>query len=168
MCKITGVFKDVPENSHLKFNILISYPTLYRRGLDRFEHNWDSKDFYTYVLLRPGVDPGSLAAKFPSFVSRHISAERARQQESRLSLQPLAKIHLGSGRLDEAEPSGDEKALGFLVIIAFFIITIVWVNYVNLATAGSINRSREIGIRKVLGSQRSQLVGQFFCLNPRV
>lgn len=161
LCRITGVFKDIPENSHLKFNVLISWPTLHRRGIDQFEHNWDRKDFYTYVLLHPGSDPGALTAKFSSFISRHIPGEITDHRESRLSLQPLGKIHLGSDRLDEPEPAGQGKALGFLVIIAFFIVTIAWVNYINLATAGSVNRAREIGIRKVLGSKRSQLVKQF-------
>ncbi len=171
LCKITGVFKDIPDNSHIHFNILISYPTLYHRGggTDRFENNWTSKDFYTYVQLRPAADPGSLEAKLPAFIQRHIPGEKALHQESRMAMQPLLKIHLGSNRMDEPEATGNEKAMNFLIIIALFIITIAWVNYINLATAGSAGRGKEIGIRKVLGSRRSQLIKQFvveaFCLN---
>jgi putative ABC transport system permease protein len=161
LCKITGVFKDIPDNSHIKFNILISYTTLYNRGRDRFENNWGRKDFYTYVLLRPGTDPKTLEAKFPSFIQSHIPGEATLHQESRLALQPLSKIHLTSNRMDEPETTGNEKAVNFLIIIALFIITIAWVNYINLATAGSVNRAKEIGIRKVLGSQRGQLIRQF-------
>lgn len=162
LCRITGIVKDVPENSHLKFNILISWSTLYHRSRERFEQNWNRKDFYTYVLLRPGTDPTILERKLPAFTRRHIPDEQAQHQQSILSLQPLEKIHLGSGRLDEPEPTIHAKAITFLAIIAFFIIAIAWINYINLATAGGINRAREVGIRKVLGSQRSQLIRQFF------
>jgi putative ABC transport system permease protein len=161
LCKITGVCRDVPENSHLKFNVLISYSTLYKRGIDRFEHNWGRKDFYTYVQLRAGVDPSSLTARLTSFIHSHIPEETARHQLSRLSLQPLEAIHLSSGRQDEPEPTVHPKTVSFLMIIAFFIITIAWVNYINLATANSVNRAKEIGIRKVLGSGRAQLIRQF-------
>jgi putative ABC transport system permease protein len=161
LCRITGVFKDIPENSHIKFNILISYATLNHRGMPRYETDWAYKDFYTYVRLRPGTDPKTLETKFPSFISRHIPGEKAAHKESVLSLQPIQKIHLTSGLIDEPEPTGNEKAVFFLIIIAIFIITIAWVNYINLATAGSLNRAKEIGIRKVLGSQRSQLIKQF-------
>lgn len=163
LCRITGVFKDIPGNSHIKFNILISYATLYQRGngIARFENSWDRKDFYTYVRLRPGTNPKTLETKFPSFISRHIPGEKNAHQENQLSLQPIQKIHLTSHLIDEPEPTNNEKAVFFLIIIAFFIITIAWLNYINLATAGSLNRAKEIGIRKVLGSQRSQLIKQF-------
>lgn len=161
LCRITGVFKDIPENSHLKFNVLISYATLYKRSFERFEYNWQKKDFYTYVQLRPGVDPGSLEAKLPLFIQKHIPSQAALHQENRLSLQPLEKIHLSSGRQDEPEATVHEKAIGFLMVIAFFIITIAWVNYINLATVSAVNRAKEIGIRKVLGSDRARLIRQF-------
>lgn len=171
LCRITGIVKDIPENSHLKFNILISWSTLQRRngGPERFEQNWDKKDFYTYVLLRPGTDPATLERKLSAFTRLHIPGEQAQHQQSILSLQPLEKIHLSSGRLDEPETTIHAKAITFLTIIAFFIVTIAWINYINLATAGSTNRAREVGIRKVLGSRRAQLIRQFFiesfCMN---
>jgi putative ABC transport system permease protein len=163
LCKITGVFKDIPDNSHIKFNILISYTTLYHRngGKDRFENDWNKKDFYTYILLSPGTDPKRLETKFTSFIQQHIPGEKTDHQESRLALESLQKIHLGSSRMDEPEATGNGKAMYFLIIIALFIIIIAWVNYINLATAGSVNRAKEIGIRKVLGSRRNQLIKQF-------
>ena len=163
LCKITGVFKDVPENSHIKFNILISYSTLDRRrnGLSRYENAWDYKDFYTYVQLRPGTNPKLFEENFPAFINKHIPAEKSKVTESKLTLQPLTEIHLTSGLIDEPEPTGNEKAVSLLIIVAIFIITIAWVNYVNLSTVASVNRAKEIGIRKVLGSKRQQLIKQF-------
>ncbi|MHA4810990.1 ABC transporter permease [Flavitalea flava] len=161
LCQITGIFKDIPQNSHLKFNVLISYPTLYKRGINRFENAWSYKDFYTYVLLRPGTDPKMLETKFPAFIARHIPEQKATHSENILSLEPIEKTHFSTNLIDEPEPTVNEKAIFFLILISIFIITIAWVNYINLATAGSINRAKEIGIRKVLGSQRSQLIKQF-------
>jgi len=164
LCTITGVFKDIPDNSHLKFNILFSWATLdARRGnaLERFENNWDRKDFYTYIRLRPGIDPASLSTRLPAFIHRHIPAEASHQQESRLALEPLAAIHFSPGLQDEPEPTINGKAINFLTGIAFFIIVIAWVNYINLTTANSIYRAKEIGIRKVLGSTRARLIKQF-------
>jgi putative ABC transport system permease protein len=161
---ITGVFQDIPDNSHLKFNILVSWRTLdARRGnaLDRFENNWDRKDFYTYIQLRPGADPAALQARLPGFIKRHIPSEADRHQESRMALQPLTSIHFTSGLQDEPEPTVNGKAMNFLALIAFFIIVIAWVNYINLTTANSVYRAKEIGIRKVLGSTRIALVKQF-------
>ena len=163
LCRITGVFKDVPQNSHLQFNILVSYSTLYNRGggLERFENKWDRKDFYTYVLLRPGADRKSVELKLQALIKKYIPEEKANNKESVITLQPLSKIHLSSDFIDEPEPVGNGKAISFLIIIAFFIITIAWVNYINMTTAGSANRAKEIGVRKVLGSQKAQLIKQF-------
>ena len=163
VCTVTGIFKDIPENSHVQFNILFSYSTLDQRGdgNDWFESNWNKRDFYTYILLRPGSDPAKLQAQLPAFINRHIPGEKNNHQESRLVLQPLEKIHLTSNRMDEPEETGNEKAVTLLIIIAIFIITIAWVNYINLSTTGALNRAKEIGVRKVLGSSRIQLIRQF-------
>jgi putative ABC transport system permease protein len=163
LCQITGIFKDLPENSHLQFNILISYPTLYHRngGIKRFENNWTNKDFYTYLLLRPHTNSFTLQERFPKFVSDHIPGEKSNQEQSRLALQPLWKNHFSSNLADEPGVTVNEKTIGFLIIIGLFIITIAWVNYINLATAGSFSRGKEIGVRKVLGSKKRDLISQF-------
>jgi len=108
-----------------------------------------------------GADPGSLEAKLSLFTQKHIPGQAALHLENRLSLQPLEKIHLSSGRQDEPEATVHEKAISFLMVIAFFIITIAWVNYINLATVSAVSRAKEIGIRKVLGSDRGRLIRQF-------
>jgi len=161
---ITGVFNDIPDNSHLKFNILVSWTTLdNRRGnaLERFENNWDRKDFYTYIRLRPNVDPAAVSSNLPAFIHRHIPAESSHNQQSSLSLEPLKAIHFTPGLQDEPESTVNGKAINFLTGIAFFIIVIAWVNYINLTTANSVYRAKEIGIRKVLGSTRGRLIKQF-------
>lgn len=165
LCTITGVYTDVPVNAHLQFNILISYSTLHHRsngrGIERFENNWDRKDFYTYVLLRPGTDMRTVESKLPTLISKYAPNEKSQNKRSVLSLQPLSKIHLTSGWIDEPGSTESEKAISFLITIAFFIITIAWVNYINMATAGSANRAKEIGVRKVLGSRKPELIKQF-------
>jgi putative ABC transport system permease protein len=164
LCTIAGVFQDIPENSHLKFNILLSWATLEHdnsRALDFFENNWNRKDYFTYIRLRPGADPAALAKRLPAFIHRHIPGEASQQQESRISLQPLTSIHKTPGWQDEPEPTINGTAVNFLTAIAFFIIVIAWLNYINLATANSIYRAKEVGVRKVLGSSRASLIRQF-------
>lgn len=161
LCQVTGVFKDVPANSHLQFDILISYPTLYKRGIDRFEGSWNRRDFYTYIQLRPGADAGLVQSKLGGIITRHIPNEGAEHRQSVLTLEPLSHIHLTPGLADEPEATTNPSVITFLIIIAFFILTIGWINYINMTTAASANRAREVGVRKVLGSQRGDLVRQF-------
>lgn len=163
LCKITGVFKDVPANSHLQFKILMFYSTLYHRngGAARFESKWDRKDFYTYALLRPGADPALVQAKLAGVIARYLPDEKARHRQSVLSLEALSSVHLTTGLIDEPGVPANPAAISFLVIIAAFILSIGWINYINMTTASSANRAKEIGVRKVLGSRRGDLVRQF-------
>lgn len=163
LCRVTGVFADVPANSHLSFNILISYATLDRRraGASFFEEGWDRKDFYTYIQLRPGADASLVESKLAGVVRKYRPVETGANQKSVLSLQPLSAIHLTSGLADEPTANGNEKAMTFLTIIAFFILAIAWVNYINTTTAEAANRAKEIGVRKVMGSSKTDLVRQF-------
>ena len=167
---MTGVFKNYPSNSHLKFSVLVSYPTYsqvigsYGNPNDVLETSFGWTDFYTYILLRKGTDPKRLAAKLPGFIDRHYNnlPENKSQSDSySLSLMPLKDIHLYSHYTEEAEANGDGQSVTFLFLIAFFIICIAWINYINLATARSLERAREVGVRKVLGALRGELIGQF-------
>ncbi len=167
--EIVGVAKDVPDNSHIKFDILISYETLNNNTRDEdgnaaSETAWGWYDFNTYVLLQPGTDPKDFDERFREF----LWAERGERYKERnyhndFPLQAITDIHLYSNLLQESEPDeqGDGNAVAFLVIIAFFILLIAWVNYINLSTARAIERAREVGVRKTLGATRSQLVNQF-------
>jgi putative ABC transport system permease protein len=158
--KITGVFKDVPENSHLKFNILLSFTTLPANM--NLDENWYWPEYYNYVMLKKGADPKKVLAKLPGFVEKHLGAiHRELKFGNTFILQPLTDIHLHSNYLKEAEANGSQKEISFLSLIGIFIIVIAWINYVNLSTAKSLERGKEVGLRKVVGSTRKQLMGQF-------
>ena len=168
--EVTGVYKDVPVNSHLKMPALVSYPTLsvlsgtYGKPNDLFETSYGWTDFYTYVLLRPGANAARLEAKLVPFVDKHyndLPQAKSTGDSLTLSLMPVKDIHLRSHYTEEAEPGGDEQSVSFLFLIAFLIIGIAWINYINLATARSLERAKEVGVRKVLGALRGELIGQF-------
>ena len=167
--QVTGVFRDFPDNSHLKLSILVSYETLsFLRGYygknNPAETSFGWTDFYTYILLKKGVDPRQVAAKLPAFIDKYynkIPANKNSGDRYTLSLMRLKDIHLYSHYTEEAEPNGDGQSVSFLFLIAFFIIGIAWINYINLATARSLERAREVGVRKVLGAVRGELIQQF-------
>ncbi len=164
LCKVTGVFKDVPLNTHLKFDILISYNTLYARGEwapGRYHASWGRKDMYTYIKVRPGTDIAALEAKFPPIIEKNNPELSERNRKDELLLQPVTDIHLYSDLTDEPEANGNGQFVSFMLLIALFILLIAYINYINLATARSLERANEVGVRKVLGAYRSQLVRQF-------
>lgn len=164
--KVTGVFKDLPANTHLKFDVLFSYASLYIRGqwaLTRYKNGWGRKDMYTFVQFRPGTDPKKIEAKFPALVNKY-KPELAAAGPSRkevLGLQPLKDIHLHSELADEAETNGNSRIVLFMGIIGIFVLVIAWINYVNLSTARALERAREVGVRKVVGAFKGQLIFQF-------
>jgi putative ABC transport system permease protein len=161
--KVTGVFKDIPENTHLKFDLLVSYITLTKLFAPYMESEWDSgESVYTYLKLKKGTDAAELEAKFPAMVERHMGSYlRAANHDKRYFLQPLSDIHLYSHFDAEAEANGDGRSVKFLGIIAFLIILIAWINYVNLSVSRSMERFKEIGIRMVAGAGKNQLKRQF-------
>ncbi|MEM6830126.1 MAG: ABC transporter permease, partial [Bacteroidota bacterium] len=163
-CRVTGVFKDHPSNTHLKFDVLISFPTIYGRyegAMARYKTGWDRKDYYTYVQLKPGADPETIELKLPDLVARFKPELADQNGEDVLLLQPVKDIHLTSRLTDEAEINGNGEAVGYLAIIAWFILIIACINYVNLSTAKSIERAKEVGLRKVVGSRKPQLMMHF-------
>jgi putative ABC transport system permease protein len=160
--KVTAVVADMPVNTHLKFSVLLSYPTYVALTSPDAEttFNWDG--FLTYVLLKEGTDPKKVEAKIPQVVEKRVGEEYKKRNEwVEYKLQPLKDIHLSSNYMSEAEANGDGKAVNFLLIISIFIIVIAWINYINLSTARSLERAREVGVRKVMGSYRLQLIRQF-------
>lgn len=159
---VTGVFQDLPEQSHMKFDLLYSFETYVNFTSEEARTAWQWDGFLNYIALRPGTDPEALEAKFPAFVQRRAGEELVEYNAGmEFNLQPLTRIHLISDYRGEIKPTGDERAAYFLGIIGLFVLLIAWINYVNLTTAHALNRSREVGIRKVLGSFKSQLIRQF-------
>ena len=167
--KITAVIKNIPQQSHFHFDFIMSMPTIARER----DNSWLYNSFNTYILLRPGADYKALAAKLPEFLHRHAEAQLqstlhmnfAAFEKSgnslKFTLTPLTDIHLKSAMLDEFEPNGDITYVYIFSAIAAFILLIACVNFMNLSTARSANRAREVGVRKVLGSPRKYLVAQF-------
>jgi len=161
--KVNGVFKDIPANSHLKFDILLSYQNLLQKFGKEVEDSWGDSGWYTYVLLKPNANPKTLEKKLPALVNAEFGeALRYYKLTCELPLQRLNDIHLTSHFMVEHEVNGDKDIVNFLSILALFIIIIAWVNYINLSTARALTRAREVGLRKVSGATRSQLMLQFF------
>jgi putative ABC transport system permease protein len=162
--EVTGVFENLPDNSHIKFDILFSYATLNRETDNESEKSWGWYDFNTYVLLQPGTDVHALQAKWDRWLAEARSEEWKKYNgKAEYPLQNILDIHLGPVLLQESQPDdrGDGDSVYALSIIALFILIIAWVNYINLATAKSFERANEVGVRKVMGAQKDQLMYQF-------
>jgi putative ABC transport system permease protein len=156
--QITGIMQNVPGNSHLRFDSLASFSS--RNNEDRVKGNyWDrfSND-YTYVLLPEGIEPKELESKFPAFMAKQIPVEEDRYS---LHLQTLKDIHFSGWNYDVARRINKDYLYAYSAI-AFFILIIACINFMNLATARSSGRAKEVGIRKVVGASRAQLIRQFF------
>ncbi|GHN03253.1 ABC transporter permease [Cytophagales bacterium WSM2-2] len=162
--EVTAIHQDVPSNSHIKFDFLFSYETLNRDTKNQSETNWGWYDFNTYVLLEPGTDAAALQLKWNEYLEKTRAEDWKKYNfKQAFLLQPLLSIHLYSKLLQESNPEeqGDGKSIYALTLIAFFILIIAWVNYINLATAKSFDRANEVGVRKVMGAQKGQLIYQF-------
>jgi len=156
--KITGILAEVPLNSHFRFDYLASFSTLPALYNGNVPNGWYWNPCWTYVLLKEGLGAEALASQFPAFVQKYFP--QVIKHETVLRLQSLSSIHLTS-RLDfEIEPNGNEATVYIFSVIAAFVLVIACINYTNLATARSSGRSREIGIRKVLGAHRGLLIKQ--------
>ncbi len=167
--KVTGVIKDIPKQSHFNFDFFMSMSTI----KDGRDNAWFSNNFSTYILLKPGADYKKLEAKLPGFLRKeagpqlesilHMTFDKLEQGGSHfwLGLMPLTKIHLYSHLQFEMDANGDIEYVYIFSAIAIFILLIACVNFMNLSTARSSNRAREVGVRKVLGSPRKYLIAQF-------
>lgn len=163
-CEVRGVIKDVPDNSHIKFTVLISAETLHQLSDNQSRTAWGWYDFNTYILLEEEADPMAFQQKFAEW----LAEEKGEEWESyngyqEFILQPIEDIHLYSDLLQESEPeeNGDGNVVSVLSLIAFSVLIIAWVNYINMSSSRALERAREVGIRKVVGAHRQQLIRQF-------
>ena len=157
---VKGILADVPQNSHLQFELLISYPTLVK-GWPEAEHDFTQSDFWHYVKLKPGTDYKALQSRFDEFSARHFQGNKVSGSDEKFFLQPLTEAHLYSDFEYEIGVTGKAHVVWGLLLIALFILGIAWINYINLATARAMERAKEVGMRKVSGAKRPQLVFQF-------
>ncbi len=158
--KVTGVIKDLPGNTSFPFNFLVSFETVANEVKGMMNQFYAIAGGNTYILVPPGFDIENLHKRMPAFIASHWGEDIAKG--ARLPLQPLRDIHFDQRYLNsDVAPTTSKDSYWALTAIAVFIIIIACINFINLATAQAIRRAREIGVRKVLGSSRSQLVGQF-------
>ena len=168
--KITGVIDRLPANAHFHFDAFLSMASNYY-GIHG--HTWSNLGFYTYLVLNKDADPKKLESKLPALVSKYVAPEAAHDMGISLSeaqktvntwrfyLLPVTDIHLHSNTKYELEANGDIQYVYIFGSLALFTLLLACVNFTNLSTASSSRRSREVGIRKVLGSVKRQLIFQF-------
>ncbi|HLF62541.1 MAG TPA: ABC transporter permease [Saprospiraceae bacterium] len=166
--KITGIYKDFPYNSHMHPEILASFATMRDTnfyGEEQLRTNFGNNSFSTYLLLPKDYPIEKLEAQFPAFIDKnmagyYLNGVKASTRTS-LHLMPLTDIHLRSHLDTEFEANGDIKRVWIFSIIAVFVLLIACINYMNLSTARSVTRAKEIGVRKVVGAFRKEIIGQF-------
>jgi putative ABC transport system permease protein len=158
---VTGVVKNVPRNSHFGFDMLCSFET-YAQENKRDMQNWLFINNYTYILLQKGYDHKHLEQKLPEMVEKNIGPMlKYVKGEYQLTLMPLTQIHLHSNLMQEISGNSDIVYVYIFSVITFFILAIACINFMNLSTARSANRAREVGLRKVLGANRGKIIVQF-------
>jgi putative ABC transport system permease protein len=164
--KIGGVMANFPSTSHLQYDFLIAM-----KGVEFYngeQSNWGASNYHTYVLLKPGVDIAKLEKKvFSVIVHKYLASQMSKselelvERSSRLYLQPIRDIHLHSAEIHDGMRHGDIRFVWLFGAIAGFILLIACINFINLSTARSSNRAKEVGLRKTVGSSRGALIGQF-------
>lgn len=157
--KVTGIAKDVPANTHMNFDIII--PILnYKSAL--WFNQWPNNSLFVYLQLKPGADPSHLSKRFPQFMDKYMGKFYAEQgYKMGLKINPLKDIYFETETPFDNVKHGSKKTVYVFMSIAILILIIACINFMNLSTARATDRSKEVGLRKVLGALRKQLVGQF-------
>ncbi len=156
-CEVTGVMKEMPSNSHVHYNFLISYSSL-----PQYMHDyWYKHEVYTYVILDSPERKIEIEEKFPVMAEKYKTEEALKNKTWGISLVPLADIHLTPQAGYEAETKGNRSAMVALIFAAIAILGIAWINYINLTVVRSMERAKEVGVRRVVGAFRKQVIFQF-------
>jgi putative ABC transport system permease protein len=169
---VTGVFEDLPEDTHFKYEMLISFSTLEMYiGKEELMRNWSSNNYITYIKFTENSQASQLATQLDDFIDRHYTPvvaeylgkppETKVSEGTKLYLQKISDIHLRSHLSTELEPNGDIRSVFIFSTVALFILLIASINFVNLSTARSASRAREVAMRKVAGASKPKLISQF-------
>jgi|WetSurMetagenome_2_1015567.scaffolds.fasta_scaffold00730_7 putative ABC transport system permease protein len=157
--EVTGVIQDIPDNSHFKFDFIAPYSSLDKQPVSHYFPQWGATfGSYTYMLADKGFDPKAFEKKTENFFSTHTDVKEGGW---RVLVRPLTEIHLKAHSDDEIEENSSLSRIVIISSIALFILLLACINFVNLSTARSSKRAMEIGIRKIIGAAKSQLVTQF-------
>lgn len=157
---VTGVAEDVPENSHFSFDILISHATLSALWGERADNSWDEALFYSYVLLAPEADEQAWQKKLNGELLKDYTHWNS-SLKLELVTQPLRDIYLNSHMVQEAKSNGNARQVTVLWLVAMMIVLLSWINYVNISTARYAERAKEVGVRKIIGASKLNLLIQF-------
>lgn len=160
--RVTGLMENLPENTHIRFDYLCSFST-YREWYPKTIEDWGNFAYHNYLRLKPGTAPDAFNQKLDGFLTRHMGDRLEKAGfDVNFQLQPVTDIHLHSHLRMELSANSDIRYVYLFSGIAFLILVIAAINYMNLATARSTNRAIEVAMRKVTGAKRRQLIGQFF------
>jgi len=158
--KVTGIMKDIPENSQIKGDVVLSMSTITEKFNSGLDSQWSNYGSSAYLLLKPGTNAKGLEKKFPGFLERRNGTEMKKiQMYPTLFLEPLRDVYLRSTR--DGSKTGNINNVYIFSIVAVFILLIACINFINLTTARAVERAKEVGIRKVVGAERKQLTMQF-------
>jgi len=158
--ELVGVIEDAPSNSSLQYEVILSRATTFD-WWDQAEFGWLGSDYFHYIQLDENTDPEALVAKFEDFSNKYFKGDEVTGTFEKFHLQPLEDVYLYSDYEYENHDTSEGSTVWILVLIAVFILTMAWINYINLTTSKSLQRAKEVGVRKVVGASKGQLVIQF-------
>lgn len=160
--KVNAIVKDPPANSHLQFELLISYKTFISLAGEGADNSWTWSDFYHYIKVKEGTNINVVNEKLIAFGKQYFKDGEVSGSVEEFTLQPLSEVHLDDTQEYEFARVTNGKTVWLLLAIAVFIIMIAWINYINLSTSRAIQRAKEVGIRKSIGAQKGQIIRQSF------
>ena len=160
-CRITAIMKDMPDQSHIQTDVIISYKTFIRLAGEGADNSWQWSDFYHYVVLKEGTDLMAFNKKLEQFGNTYFESGEVSGAVEQFSLQPLSEIHLDTAMEYEYANVTDGQYVWLILTVAIVIMLIAWINYINLTTSRALERAKEVGVRKALGAFRKQIFGQF-------